>query len=515
MPAMRMLIPSVQSLSACGVSWAPTEGTKVVVDPVWAAELGSEATTLANELPSEGYMDTIPTTVLGGPVGENDIYLSIGVVSSSAKAEAYRMGVSDGLKILASDGAGAFYASRTLLQALKIHGKFTGTVLDWPAYKQRGVMLDIARKHYTSGWIERLICDMSYRKLNVLQLHLSDSQGFRVESRKHPEIVSKQHLSLDEVRKILKVAKRYHVEVIPDIDTPAHLDHILKTHPEWRLKLRNGGVLDSHMDYSIPAVRGFVKELVEEMADVFPGKYFHLGGDEFFPAPWQTGSADVVNADTAPHLVEYAASVAGRGATIFDGYKHYLNELIVLLKSRNKTAKVWNDDIYPEEGVLELDKSTEVEGWVRWNRSKPNAGVLADAGYPVVNANGDYLYFILTGEGVGAGLNKCPEGIYERWHPRRFMGVAGDGGNYDLPDEKPLLGAHLSIWADVPNALTQAQVASGFLPWQSSFAQQMWGSPMVVGSYREFTGIIAAIGTSPALVNAATNLREPAATVAS
>ncbi|MGN5732608.1 family 20 glycosylhydrolase [Arthrobacter psychrochitiniphilus] len=509
LPAPAALVPNVQTFEPGVTAWSLLPGTRIVVDPAFATELGQEATTLAHELASEGHLGAPAQTVLGGPVDADDIHLTLAKVHNNT-AEAYEITVNDGLQIRASDAAGAFYASRTLLQVLRTEDNYSGTVTDWPAYVQRGVMVDMARKYYSPEWAEQLMRSMSYRKLNTLQFHMNDGVGFRIESKTHPEIVSPEHWSQDDVRDLLATAARYHIEVVPDIDSPAHLDHVLKVHPEWRLTLRNGQTLNSHLDYSIPEARAFMKELVGEMADLFPGKYFHLGGDEFFPAPWQGNGPDTVTASSAPQLLSFAAEKVGPGATILDGYEWYMNDLIALLKTKNKTAKVWNDDVYPGEGILDLDKLAEVEGWIRWNNSKPNAGQISDAGYDMVNANGDYLYFILTGDGVGTGPNKNPEGIYERWNPRRFMGVAGNGGDYDLPADKPLMGAHLSIWSDNPAALTEQQVETAFLAWQDSFAQQMWGSPKLVASYAAFEPLARSLGAAPAAVNAEVSLVDPA-----
>lgn len=508
LPGPTALLPNVQSFQAGTDAWGPLPGTKVVVDPAFADALGQEATTLAHELAAEGHVAAVPDTVLGGPVDADDVFLTLGGIHGDAP-EAYQITVSHGLQIQATDAAGTFNATRTLLQILRNDDAYSGTVTDWPAYAQRGVSLDMARKYYSPEWAEQLMRSMSYRKLNTLHLHMNENAGFRIESKTHPEIVSAEHWSQDQVRELLATAKRYHIEVVPDVDTPAHLDHVLLTHPEWRLKLQNGTALGSHIDYSIPEARAFVKELVGEMADLFPGKYFHLGGDEFFPAPWQGNGPDTVNKNSAPQLLDFAVDKVGAGATIFDGYEWYMNDLIAMLKTKNITAKVWNDDIYPGEGILDLDKSAEVEGWIRWNNSKPNAGELADAGYNIVNANGDYLYFILTGGGVGTGPNKNPEGIYERWTPRRFMGVAGNGGDYDLPEDKPLLGAHLSIWSDDPTAMTEQEVETEFLAWQDSFSQQLWGSPKLVASYAEFEPLARSLGAAPAAVTAETNLLDP------
>ena len=235
------------------------------------------------------------------------------------------------------------------------------------------------------------------------------------------------------------------------------------------------------------------------MCDLFDGPVFHLGGDEFFPAPWQGTGPDVVSDRTAPQLVAYAREVTGNdAATAHDGYEHYLNELADLVRSKGKRARIFNDDVYPHEGVSRIDPSTEIDVWIRWNATKPTASAYVDAGHQVINGNGDYLYFILTSSGVGEGPYKNPKGIYERWTPRTFMGLAGSAGDYILPADLPVAGAHLSVWCDSPDSMTQDAVATHLQEWLQVFAQQVWGSPRPTATLAELEAtVLRKVGTAP------------------
>ncbi|WP_188797234.1 family 20 glycosylhydrolase [Dyella nitratireducens] len=510
-PPSTPLIPNVQQYTS-GISvWKPAANTRIVLDATASAQLQDAANVLAQEMVSEGWESTPPAVVQGVTSQAADIHLFLGPVSDVSSPEGYQITVANGLQIKGVGVAGAFYATRTLLQTLRTRKQYAGTVVDWPAYAHRGVMVDIARKYFTPGWIEQLIRDMAWMKLNVLQLHISDNTGFGIQLAGHPDITTSPSLSRADVQAILAVAIRYHVEIIPDVDTPSHATKLLANHPPWQLKLANGDRLSDHIDYSIPAARHYVASLLTEVAQLFPGRRFHIGGDEYFPAPWQTGN-DLVTATSAPQLVAYAQSIGGPHATLFNGFNVYFNELGGVLTSLGKTPAVWSDDIYPGDGVsaMALNTSTQIVDWIRWNDTKPNAGNYAKAGYPIINVNGDYLYFILDGTshtGVGTGPTKNPQGIYETWAPRTFMGSAGNGGDYVLPTYLPMLGAQLSIWCDSPNALTETQVSQRFTPWRSTFAQQVWGSSKIVSSYNRgllssgFVDIMSRVGPAPAGVN--------------
>ena len=126
-----------------------------------------------------------------GPARTADVELAMDGVSKAGR-EGYELRSRNGqVKISGTDDAGVFYGTRTLLQSVRARGGVAdGVVRDEPDRPQRGLMLDIARKHFSAGWIEDRIREMGDLKLNQLQLHISDDQAFRVESASHPEVVS-------------------------------------------------------------------------------------------------------------------------------------------------------------------------------------------------------------------------------------------------------------------------------------------------------------------------------------
>jgi hexosaminidase len=491
-------LPAVRSFEP-GATVPLTPASRIVLDPASAGALWNEARLFATELVADGHLVRRPQVLASDDVRSHDVAMKLGPMAGVEEPESYSIACDKSITITAPTATGVFWGTRTLLQTLR-QGPAGGLIRDWPVLAERGVMLDIGRKYFSPDWIKALIREMSFLKLNTLQLHLSEGLGFRVECETHPEIVSGQHLTKAEVRDILTVARRYHVQVNADVDTPGHLDHILSYHPEHQLVLANGTRHRGHLDFSRPAARRLVQDIVGEMCDLFDGPVFHLGGDEYFPAPWQGTGPDVVSDQTAPQLVEYARETTGDpSATAHDGYECYLNELAALVRSKGKTARIWNDDVYPGEGVSRIDPRTQVDVWIRWNPSKPDAAQYVDAGHTVLNSNGDYLYFILTSTGLGQGPNKNPEGIYERWTPRTFMGAAGNAGDYHLPADRPMLGAHLSVWCDSPGSMTQDEVVEHLQEWLQVFGQQTWGSPKPTATLVELRrDILPAIGVAPA-----------------
>ncbi|MFD6179083.1 MULTISPECIES: beta-N-acetylhexosaminidase [unclassified Isoptericola] len=494
------LLPAPQRYRPGGPGLPITAARRIALVGERADDLRSDAELLARDLRLAGALDRRLEVVATTRPRRTDIVLEVADLPEVPHPEGYVLSADGGIRISAPSSTGVFWGTRTLVQLLRSGRRPSGVVVDWPELDERSLMLDIGRKYFSPDWIKALIGEMSYLKMNTLQLHISEGLGFGIESETHPEIVSPQHLTKDEVRDILDFARAHHVRVYPDVDTPGHLDHVLSLHPEHQLVLADGTRHAGYLDISRPAGRALVHEIIEEMCELFDPTVFHIGGDEYFPAPWQGTGPDVISDASAPQLVEYARAATGSpSATALDGYEVYLNEIGDLVRSHGFTARMWNDDIHPGEGVSRIDPRTQADVWIRWNTSKPTAVDYAEAGHALINSNGDYLYFILTSEGLGQGPYKNPRGIYERWTPRTFMGAAGSAGDFELPESVPLLGSHLSVWCDSPGSMTQAEVAAQLQEWLQVFAQQVWGSPRPVGTLDELRArVISAVGAAPA-----------------
>ncbi|MGP9504192.1 family 20 glycosylhydrolase [Specibacter sp. AOP5-B1-6] len=499
-------IPAVQRWMDDGVtSWVLPSRPRVVVQEQDVSLLGQLAAQLASDLGVSGELGAVHIPSLDGGSGGSsepgDILLELctldGVqLTPEQQAESYRITAGEVLTITAPAPAGAYYGTRTLLQLLRRGGAVTGTITDWPAFAQRGVMVDVGRKYFTPAWLKRLIADMGWLKLNLLHLHLSDNAGVGLECTSHPKIVSERHLSYSDLEEILAVAATHHVTVVPEFDTPSHAASIVSQHPGLALTDRHGAVAADKLNVADAAARSLVADVVLEWADHFPGPYFHLGGDEFFAAPWEP--EEHRNPLRFPGLAAWAEQETGSmTSTPLDGYVLYLNELNTLLRENGKQVRVWNDHIHPGIGGVRLDWTIDVDVWIRWNASQPSAGALYEAGHRLVNRNGDHLYFLLSAEDKPAVTGrKSAQGVYELWHPHRFMGSAGSLDD-DLDPAIPVAGAVMSIWCDDPSAMTEEQVAEQAIDWFRSLAQQLWGSPKPFEGYAEFRGLFGAIGTSP------------------
>jgi hexosaminidase len=210
--------------------------------------------------------------------------------------------------ISAPTGEGIFYGIQTLRQLLPSTVETpgiseepyllpTGIIRDWPHYAYRGVMLDVARHFFGIETVKRVIDYLAFFKMNVLHLHLSDDQGWRIEIEAWPNLTkhggSTQvgggeggYYTKDEYKEIIQYAAERHITIVPEIDMPGHTNAALASYPELNcdekaLELYSGTRVGfSTLCTNKEVVYDFVDDVVREISEMTPGPYFHIGGDE-------------------------------------------------------------------------------------------------------------------------------------------------------------------------------------------------------------------------------------------
>ncbi|MFB8399737.1 glycoside hydrolase family 20 protein [Streptomyces sp. NPDC055912] len=457
-------VPAVRDHEAArGPGWKPAAPAGVVV-AANSAGLADEGKLLAGELgiPYRG----------AAAAGPGDVELALG---GTGARESYTLTVRDGrVRITGPDEAGVFYGTRTLKQSVKGTGAMPeGVVTDAPAKPQRGLNVDIARKFFTAGWIEDRLREMADLKLNQFGLHFSDDQGFRIASDSHPEIVSAQHLSKAEVRRILALAQSLHITVVPEIDSPGHLGAVLRAHPDLQLRNVQGVPRQGAIDISKPASARIVDDLLREYSALFPGGWFHVGADEYQALTVRSPSASY------PQLAAAARQKYGPQAGVQDLAEGWLNDRAAVVRAAGKTAKAWNDGFF-RGGVVTADQRIEVEYWTgKEIGARPPAEYLAE-GRKVVNLNDEYLYYVL-GE---PNQFTYPTGrrIYEQWTPLVLRGTTPVPARY----APQILGARLAVWCDLAGAQTPAQVANGIRMPLTALSQKVWDARTPTLTWEQF-----------------------------
>ena len=231
---------------------------------------------------------------------------------------------SKGIRIEASTTAGAFYAVQSLMQMRMASDTLQCcTIQDRPRFGYRGFMLDLAATWHDLDSIKRQIDAMALCKLNVLHLHLTDTQGWRIESETWPQLhreaswrygrsdaewkanrmfalvgapgASGGYYSKDELRELVRYAAARHIEIIPEIDLPGHTFAALSVLKDLRCDSytdapSDGGLPPYLVELCVgnPETFDFVFSILDEVAELFPSRYIHIGGDEARMASWKT-----------------------------------------------------------------------------------------------------------------------------------------------------------------------------------------------------------------------------------
>ncbi|WP_371675079.1 family 20 glycosylhydrolase [Streptomyces sp. NBC_01276] len=467
-------VPALREWTASAADpYSFTAAARIVVDPAAADRLSGEAATFAEDLTAlTGHRVPVVTgTPAAGDIG-------IGLDDPALLPEGYRMTVGPALTLRAATATGAFNGTRTVLQLLHRSAAVpAGTAVDWPDKPERGLMVDQGRKFFTVEWLRRHIKELAYLKLNYFHFHLSDTFGFRLESSTHPEVVSADHYSKQDIADLVALGRKYHVTIVPEIDTPGHMNAVLAAHPELRLTSASGAASPDFIDLSLPGSYALVKDLVTEYLPLFPAPYWHIGADEY-----------VTDYTKYPQLLAYARAHYGAGATAKDTYYGFVNWADDLVRAAGKTTRMWNDGIKSGDGTLTPHPGILVEYWYTYGLTPQQ---LAAAGHTVANASWTPTYYVL------GGAKPDTKWMYETWTADRFEG----GATLSDPTRNP--GSLLHVWCDNPTAETEDQIAAGIMYPLRGLAQQTWGSPKPVPTYAAFTPIVAAVGHNPAWPGAA------------
>ncbi|MFE0172673.1 glycoside hydrolase family 20 protein [Streptomyces sp. NPDC059002] len=445
-------IPSVREHTAArGPGWRPAENGRVVVRD---EDLADEGRLLAGELKLTYAGEDDPRQ------GDVELALTSG---EGAGPESYTLTVKNRrVRIAAPAEAGVFYGTRTLKQ--EVGGDRTapeGVVRDRPAKAQRGFMLDIARKHFDVGWIEDRIRELGDLKFNQLGLHFSDDQAFRIESDSHPEIVSTDHLTKAQVRRILKLAESRHITVVPEIDSPGHLGAVIRQHPALQLRDARGIATRGAVDISKPAAAEIVDDLLEEYGELFPGASWHLGADEYRALTVKDPEASY------PQLAAAARERYGPDGRVQDLATGWLNDRADVMRSYDKKLKAWNDGFF-RGGIAEAADDLEVAYWTGKEYGAREPVEYLRAGRKLVNYNDEYLYYVLG----QPNTFRYPTGqrIYENWTPLILRGTRPVSKEYD----DQILGGTFAVWCDLAGSQTQEQVAQGIRMPLRATVQKLW-----------------------------------------
>lgn len=208
--------------------------------------------------------------------------------------EHYRIEItSKGITISGATAGAVYYGVMTMDQLLlgdacaTAHKEISPIRIDdAPRFPHRALMLDPARHFLPVNDVKFFIDQMARYKYNILQLHLTDDQGWRVEIKKHPKLVGKDYYTQEQLAEIIQYAAQRNIEVIPELDIPGHTVAILAAYPELgcthtdTLPKIVGKTTDLMLCANNEKVYSVYQDIIKEISSLFPSDYIHLGGDE-------------------------------------------------------------------------------------------------------------------------------------------------------------------------------------------------------------------------------------------
>lgn len=325
---------------------------------------------------------------------ENVIALSIQINStangdylpSPDMDESYSLSVSkDRIEVVADEVTGALRAMETLYQLIETSKEGMTIhqikIEDEPLHPWRGLMVDVSRHFIPKDVIIRLIDGMAMAKMNVFHWHLSDDQGFRVESKRFPllhEVGGRgNYYTQGDIKEVVDFATERGIRVIPEFDVPGHTKSWQIAYPflssvydPGDFPFPSGELFAPPLDPTNDSVFWFIDALVEEMVSLFPDPYFHIGGDEVNPKYW------LENATIKAFMDKEGFESAPKLQAFFNG------NMLEILKKHNKKMIGWNE-------IYQKDLATEVTIQA-WTGQKVLFDAVSNEGTGILSA-GYYL----------------------------------------------------------------------------------------------------------------------------
>lgn len=368
--------------------------------------------------------------------------------------ESYNLEVTNqSIKLHAVTDIGVLRGLETLYQLLNFETNHfyipSIKIIDAPRFPWRGLMIDVARHFQPVDVLKRNLDAMSAVKLNVFHWHLTDDQGFRVESKTHPKLhelgSDGQYYTQQQIKEVISYAGDRGIRVIPEFDVPGHATAILTAYPEIASKNesytieRNAGIFDPTLDPTNEKTYEVLSDLFEEMTQLFPDEYVHIGGDENEGKHWSE------NDDIKEFMNKKGFSSNHELQT------HFNIRLQEILKKYGKKMIGWEEIMSPE-----IDKSAIIHSWKGVNEGLPAGESLIKAtemGYKTILSNGYYIDLMLP--------------VEEHY--------AVDPVPYDnvltKEQEDMILGGETTMWSELVTPLT---IDSRIWPRTAAIAERFW-----------------------------------------
>ena len=440
------LIPKPTSMFESEGEFIVSSNTKIVLEKEnqEVASIGGFLSTFLGQISGE----ELPVVEGNRDQGQGHIHLSLSAEEDLGK-EGYELSITPhSVQLSAHCAAGLFYGAQTLRQLLPIQASGTlslpgVSIRDVPRFAWRGAMLDVARHFFSVEDVKRYVDLISHYKLNVLHLHLSDDQGWRIEIKSWPrltEIGGRTQVGGEaggfytqgQYREIVEYARSRYVAIVPEIDTPGHTNAALASYAELNSSEEAPALYEgTQVGFSTLWINSeitykFLADVIGELAGLTPAPYIHIGGDE---------------ARSTPEAE----------------YKYFIKRVQEIVASHGKTSVGWG-----EIGEAELLPGTIAQQWVG---AGYQSAVSQGAKIILSPANRTYLdmkYDETSPLGLDwAGLISVKD-AYD-WEPASFMeGLA----------ESDIIGLEAPLWTET--ILTMKDIEYMAFPRLPGIAELAW-----------------------------------------
>lgn len=390
------------------------------------------------------------------------------------------------ITIIATKESGLFYGIQTLLQLLSIGDTSVPTLRidDKARCDYRGLHLDVSRHFRSVDDIKHIVDLMAMHKMNFFHWHLVDDQGWRIEINTYPrltEVASKRPSTVightldkdapsdndahsgfytqQDIRDIVAYAQQRQITIIPEIDLPGHSSALLAAYPEYgcanhsdTASVKSHFGIFKHVLCNRPSSFTFLKDLLSEVAQLFPSQYIHIGGDEVKKDHWQQ----------CPDCQDVIEQRSLNDSAELHGY--FIDQVVKILQSLGKKAICWDD-------VLEspnLNPNVTIMSWL----GESNANDALSRGHQLIKTPTN-LYF----------------DFYQSMSIDEPFAIHGhaplkDVYNYDpLQHNKKILGAQANVWTEYIQTLSQLEYA--ILPRMTALAEILW-TPLKLQDWDDF-----------------------------
>jgi len=376
--------------------------------------------------------------------------------------ESYSLEVTaTGAKLNAANPLGVLRGLQTFLQLVEVTpGGFAApavTIEDQPRFPWRGLMIDVSRHFIPLGVLKRNLDGMEAVKMNVFHWHLSENQGFRVESKKFPKLhelgSDGLYYTQEEIHDFIIYARDRGIRVVPEFDMPGHSTAWFVGYPELASGSgpysveRRWGIFDPAIDPTREDTYKFLDELIAEMAKLFPDNYFHIGGDEVNGKEW----------DANKKIQEFKKS---HNLKTNEDLQAYFSQRVQKLVTKHGKAVVGWDEVF----IPGVPKDIVIQSW----RGQQSLAAAAQQGYHGILSNGYYL-------DLG-------------WSAARHYAVdpmSGAAAGLTDDQKKLILGGESCMWSEY---VDPENIDSRIWPRNAAIAERFWSPQSVTDSSSRVSG---------------------------